>query len=283
MRYDYYESASDLSDIPRAWDTQNNKCLPHFHEGIELVYALEGSFTGAVNNQPVRVNAGEMLINGCYAVHNYDDVPCKSIIAIIPLNAVPSLSTVLTEKHFRDVIITDSESQPLLRLMRMLEEFDDNVLMKRGISYAILGYLMEEVGLAEFGSPGITSFLKDVLTYLAQHFRETLSVEQLATRFGYSTQRFNNLFREGIGYTLPKYVNTLRIRHAARLMMTTTKTMAEITAECGFSSPRIMDQIFREEFGTSPADYIKTHGGGSSAAVHLPVGPQGGSRTPVGN
>lgn len=259
MRYDYYESASDLSDNPRAWDTQNNKCLPHFHEGIELVYALDGSFTGAVNNHPFRVNTGEMLVNGCYAVHSYDDVPCKSIIALIPLNAVPSLSATLTEKHFRDIIIKDAESKPLLRLLRMLEEFEDNILMKRGISFTILGYLMEEIGLADFGDPGITSFLKDVLTYLSQHFREHLSVEQLATRFGYSTQRFTNLFRESIGYTLPKYISILRIRYAARLMMTTAKSMTEIAMECGFATPRIMDQTFREEFGTSPADYIKTH------------------------
>lgn len=259
MRYDYYESASDLSDVPRAWDTQNNKCLPHFHEGIELVYALDGSFTGTVNNQPFQVNAGEMLVNGCYAVHSYDDVPCNSIIALIPLNAVPSLSAVLTEKHFRDIIIKDAETKPLLRLMRLLDEFDGNAVMKRGVSVAILGYLIEELGLADFGDPGITSFLKDVLTYLSQHFREPISAEQLATRFGYSTQRFTNLFREGIGYTLPKYVSTLRIRHAARLMMTTSKSMVEIASECGFANPRIMDQVFREEFGVSPADYIKSH------------------------
>ena len=259
MRYDYYESASDLSDIPRAWDTPNNKCVPHFHEGIELVYALEGSFTGTVNNQPVQVNAGEMLVNSCYVVHSYDDVPCKSIIALIPLNAVPSLSDKLTEKHFRDIIINDAENKPLLRLMRMLQEFDGNILMKRGVSYAILGYLIEELGLAEFGDPGISSFLKDVLTYLSQHFREKLSIEQLATRFGYSTQRFNNLFREGIGYTLPKYVAILRTRHAARLLMTTRKNVSEIAIECGFATAKLLDQSFREVFMMSPAEYVNAH------------------------
>lgn len=259
MRYDYYESASDLSDNPRAWDTPNCRCLPHFHEGIELVYALEGSITGNINNQPFRVNAGEMLINSCYTVHSYDDVPCKAIIALIPLNAVPSLSSALAEKHFRDIIIRDTDAKPLLRLLRMLQEFEGNVLMKRGISFTILVYLMEEIGLTDFGDPGASSFLKDVLTYLSQHFKERLSVEQLATRFGYSAQRFNSLFRERIGYTLPKYVSILRIRHVARLLMTTEKSLSEIAAECGFPNTRLLDQTFREEFHQSPAEYVRTH------------------------
>lgn len=259
MRYDYYESASDLSDVPRAWETGNCRCLPHFHEGIELVYALEGGFTGYVNNQPVQVQPGEMLINSCYAVHSYDDVPCKAMLALIPLNAVPSLSAQLADQHFRDIIVKDSSARPLLRLMRMVQEFDGNLLMKRGVSYAILGYLIEEVGLADFGDPGASSFLKDVLTYLSQHFKEPLSTEQLATRFGYSAQRFNNLFRENIGYTLPKYVSVLRIRHAARLLMTTGKSVSEIAAECGFANARLMDQTFKEYFLMSPAEYVRTH------------------------
>ena len=259
MRYEYYESASDLSNVPRAWRTENCRCLPHFHEGIELAYSLEGSFNATANNQTVSVKPGEMLVHGCYTVHSYEDMPCNALLAVIPLDAVPSLSATLTEKHFRDILIKDAPEKPLLRLMNMLIEFDDNLLMKRGISFAILGYLMEEIGMIEFGDPGVSSFLKDVLTYLSQHFKEPLTVEQLAMRFGYSTQRFTSLFREGIGYTLAKYVSILRARHVARLLMTTNKSITEISGECGFANPRIMDQTFREEFGMSPAEYVKTH------------------------
>ena len=113
--------------------------------------------------------------------------------------------------------------------------------------------------MADFGDPGISGFLKDVLAYLSQHFREQMSVEQLATRFGYSTQRFTSLFREAIGYTLPKYVAILRTRHAARLLMTTGKSVGETAIECGFANVRLLDQSFREVFGMSPAEYVRTH------------------------
>lgn len=258
--YDYYESSHDQTNVPSAWETTNNRCLPHFHAGIELVYVLSGAFTGAINGQRVSVSAGEMLVNGCYTVHGYDDVNCHSIVAIIPLDAVPSLSDALSEKRFRDILIHDDVSRTLLRLMRMMIEFTGNPTMQRGVGLALLGYLIQNIGLTEFGDPGVSSFLRDVLTYLAAHFRENLTMEQLSTRFGYSSHRFASLFREGIGYTLPKYVNGLRTRYAARQLLTTSKTVSEIAAESGFSSPRILDQAFREEFGMSPAEYVKKRG-----------------------
>lgn len=258
--YDYYESIHDQTNVPSAWETTNNHCLPHFHAGIELVYVLSGSFTGVINGQPVSVSTGEMLVNGCYTVHGYDDVNCRSIVALIPLDAVPSLRDALTGKRFRDLLIHDDVSRTLLRLMRMLIEFAGNPTMQRGVSLALLGYLIQNLGLVEFGDPGVSSFLRDVLTYLAVHFREPLTVEQLSTRFGYSSQRFHSLFREGTGYTLPKYLNGLRTRYAARQLLTTSKTVSEIAAESGFASPRTLDQAFKEEFEMSPAEYVKKRG-----------------------
>lgn len=252
-----YEWQMDNMLLPQTWHSRNCRCMPHFHAGIELVYVLEGSFTGIINGKPLEIKANQMLINSCYAVHSYDESELRAIITVIPMAIVPTLKKRLTSSRFISNVVDDDADRTLSKFMLMLKTFSDNNTMQSGLSLALLGYLIERVGLQDVEASDHSNLLCRILMYLNENFKEPLTVEMLSEYFGYSRSRFSHLFKANLGYSLPRYLNTLRIRHAAELLLTTDMTVTQIALESGFNNTHTFYTAFRSVFDQTPAEFLR--------------------------
>ncbi|MDO4357082.1 MAG: AraC family transcriptional regulator [Clostridia bacterium] len=252
-----YEWQRDDMQLPLTWFSHNCHCMPHFHAGIELVYVCKGSFSGIINGKAVEIRENQMLVNSCYAVHAYDNSRLEAIITVIPMNAVPTLKKKLTASRFSANVITDDEDLTLSKFMLMMKTFSENKYMQCGLSEALLGYLIERVGLESVDASDHSNLLCRILMYLNENFKEPLTVETLSEYFGYSRSRFSHLFKANLGYSLPRYLNTLRIRHAAELLLRTDMTVTQIALESGFNNTHTFYTAFRSVFGQTPAEYLR--------------------------
>lgn len=252
-----YEWQMDNMQLPQTWNSRNCRCMPHFHAGIELVYVSEGSFTGIINGKPLEVKANQMLINSCYAVHAYEASDLHATISVIPMNAVPTLKKKLTSSRFSANIVDDDADGTLSKFMLMLKTFSENKTMQQGLSLALLGYLIERVGLQDVDASDHSNLLCRILMYLNENFKDPLTVETLSEYFGYSRSRFSHLFKANLGYSLPRYLNTLRIRYAAELLLSTDMTVTQIALESGFNNTHTFYTAFRSVFEQTPAEFLR--------------------------
>ncbi|MBN2640205.1 MAG: helix-turn-helix domain-containing protein, partial [Victivallales bacterium] len=55
------------------------------------------------------------------------------------------------------------------------------------------------------------------------------------------------------------FINQLRVRKAARLLLSSQQEIWEIMYECGFNSHAYFLKCFRKSFGMSPRQYIKVN------------------------
>lgn len=262
-----YEWQMDNIQTPQTWHSRNCRCMPHFHAGIELVYVLEGSFTCIINGKSLEIKANQMLINSCYAVHSYDESDLRAIITVIPMSIVPTLKKKLTSSRFLSNVVDDDADGTLSRFMLMLKTFSENKTMQHGLSLALLGYLIERVGLQEVEASDHANLLCRILMYLNENFREPLTVETLSEYFGYSRSRFSHLFKANLGYSLPRYLNTLRIRYAAELLLSTDMTVTQIALESGFNNTHTFYTAFRSVFNQTPAEFLREQGSVSEDAA----------------
>ena len=69
---------------------------------------------------------------------------------------------------------------------------------------------------------------------LDQHFFEATNLNDAAARLGISRRRFTQLFRQVTGSSWLAHIRRLRIAHARRLLVQTTRTVLSIAFECGF-------------------------------------------------
>lgn len=81
-----------------------------------------------------------------------------------------------------------------------------------------------------------------------------LSVEDIAGRLGLSRVQFYRKIKAITNYSPAEMVRILRLRHAEKLLKTTSQTVSEISYAVGFSSPSYFSKCYKDYFGQSPTD-----------------------------
>ncbi len=91
--------------------------------------------------------------------------------------------------------------------------------------------------------------------YLEEHYPEINSISAAASKCHVSTAYFSRLFRRHAGVTAERFLATLRVNHAARLLQQTKLSVKEAGHMVGFKDPYHFSRLFKRLHGTSPAKF----------------------------
>jgi transcriptional regulator GlxA family with amidase domain len=97
--------------------------------------------------------------------------------------------------------------------------------------------------------------LRDLLAWVADNLQSKFSVSTLARRAAMSPRNFARIFREEIGETPARHIETLRVEAARRQLETTVSPLEEVADICGFRSAEILRRTFFRRIGTTPGKY----------------------------
>ena len=100
-------------------------------------------------------------------------------------------------------------------------------------------------------------FIDNINFYIKEHLSERLSVEDIATHFGYSRSRLSTLYKQHTGMGLNKAINMEKHLKARQLLIETDYSVSEISAMLGFSSPQYFTNTFEKSTGMSPSNYAR--------------------------
>ena len=100
--------------------------------------------------------------------------------------------------------------------------------------------------------------LRPVISYIDEHFREKIYIEELSAMINVSPDYFTKMFKESIGKTPIDYINGMRVNAAMDLLCTTEMSMTEIAESIGFCNPNYFHKIFKQYMLTSPLAYKKS-------------------------
>ena len=99
--------------------------------------------------------------------------------------------------------------------------------------------------------------LRPVISYIDEHFRDKIYIEELSAMINVSPDYFTKMFKESIGKTPIDYINGMRVNYAMDLLCTTEMPMTEIADAIGFCNPNYFHKIFKQYMLTSPLAYRK--------------------------
>lgn len=91
--------------------------------------------------------------------------------------------------------------------------------------------------------------------FMAQHYRESLSVARITQAVDLHPNYAMQLFRKQCGMSLWDYLTRLRISHAQRLLITTDWKIHRIAMESGYSSPSRFYEAFTRISRCTPREY----------------------------
>lgn len=95
----------------------------------------------------------------------------------------------------------------------------------------------------------------EALDYCKAHYRESITLQLISSKFFVSPSHFSRLFKQNTGFHLPEYLNALRIREAQRLLRETKLKISEIAEEVGYANITHFNRKFKLATQMSPLEY----------------------------
>lgn len=97
--------------------------------------------------------------------------------------------------------------------------------------------------------------VKRLITYIEGHFREKISLEDLARFSQYNRTYVSTLFKHTIGINFYEYLTRVRFQNALLELAATSKNLTEIAIGNGFPDLKSFNARFRETLHRTPAQY----------------------------
>ena len=99
------------------------------------------------------------------------------------------------------------------------------------------------------------SAVMELKSYIADHFRSSLSAARAARQMGVSRSTLHRYARQWLGMGFQEYVQKTRLEESKRLLDVGRYSVVRIARECGFSSSGYFIRVFKKSERKTPQQY----------------------------
>ena len=125
-----------------------------------------------------------------------------------------------------------------------------------GYIHVILGLVMDKIFLDTDAQSHDSLIPSKMLLYVNENFRSEITLDTLASKFGYHKSYVSRYFKQCFQVGFCEYLSAVRLKNAMILMNEQKHSITHCAMESGFNSMRTFYRVFRDEFGCSPGDYL---------------------------
>ena len=97
----------------------------------------------------------------------------------------------------------------------------------------------------------------DSLQYFYKHYREKISIAQLAQIAHLSEKSYSNKFYKYTGHKPQKYMTMYRVERAIELITLQTLNMNEVAEQAGFNNQMYFSRVFKKHMDMTPSQYLE--------------------------
>lgn len=248
----------------------------HWHEHMEFLFFVSGSAVIECGSNPVSCRSGDLCVVNSNELHygfsTSDDLSYYAMIVDISLlhsHAMDAVETKFITPIIRNRILFQnlvSGDEEMNRCMQsIIQELQRQELgyelsvkshLYRMLSLLVRKYVATTTELDEYRNRlKELERLAPVFAYIDDHYKEKLSVQQLADIAGLSRYHFSRLFKQVTDKSLIEYVNLIRINKAENMLRSKSMNISEIAMETGFSDIYYFSRTFKKLKKMSPTEW----------------------------
>jgi AraC-like DNA-binding protein len=251
----------------------------HWHERVEIVYILRGSFRASINGIPHQGNQGDIITINAGLIHGFYEPSPGAYARIFQFGLEIFDETLLEiqDRRFRGPVFS---RRPLITLSQdgkihsrlegllvdIFEEFQRKSsgyrLVIKSKIYELAVMFLRDIPPERF-PPKETSSKKTNTRYLERIFSSMLenydnpdfSLENAAAEIGLSKYHFSRLLKEQTGQGFHDHLTRIRLRQAEKDLVESGRPVIDIAYTCGFGSLATFNRLFKAYTGASPSVY----------------------------
>lgn len=172
----------------------------------------------------------------------------------------PSIEVMVDAIHTKDGdIYTAAGVTAGIDLALALVEEDFGRKLMLDVARMLVVFGKRPGGQSQFSSHLISelceSRLSAAIDWIRQNYKNEIDTATLADRVSMSARNFVRVFKQELGITPTKFLEKIRLEVAVKLLEESTKSIAKISSECGFSSDDHFRQAFARTFKVTPQQY----------------------------
>ncbi|MGY4688651.1 response regulator transcription factor [Salibacterium sp. K-3] len=97
--------------------------------------------------------------------------------------------------------------------------------------------------------------IDNTIHYIHENFQKDIKAQQVAENHFITPNYFSLLFRQETGFSFSEYLNSLRIKKAAELLVNTSNRVFEIAEYVGYKEYKYFVKVFKKHMGITPTHY----------------------------
>lgn len=236
--------------------------VPHTHNHTELFYIVGGKGQFFIEDQCFPVDVNNLVIINPNVIHTEASLnaqPLEYIVLGIDgielANSENSNGQFCMLDHFESVEIS-SCLRNILREMELKNTGYEDIC--QAYMEILIIRLMRSTSLAVPAEPQTISGNRQcaaVRRHIDVHFKEPLTLEQLAEEAHMNKFYLSHAFKREYGVSPINYMITKRIEESKYLLAETDLSLSQVAQMLGFSSPSYFSQVFRRTQNLSPMEY----------------------------
>ena len=252
-------------------------CSLHIHSAIELLYVSEGSYKVYLNDEPLIIEQGDLVLFCSNTMHHVvaGDFPQNSyyVVKIAPSffinfskNGTDYIMRFVIDKKgkknlWKSEELAGSEIKRILEQLieeYMLQKYASDVVLKLKVTELMVAILRDDPFSPEAEGHRSLRIIYNITNYIQSNYNEDIDEKKLAADHGMSYSYFSRTFKAVTGMTFKSYLNRVRTNKAEQLLLLENRTISEVASACGYNSISYFIKVYRSIKGVSPYKHIKT-------------------------
>lgn len=220
--------------------------IAHFHDSIEFIFVVNGSYGVHINAEEQVLQSGEGAFIDSFVPHFYFAQGEAEGYAVVIGRQLIFNDT--PEDTFQCFLGKNECFPRIISFVEAIGEFASlNDEIKVGFANTIVGLLRGFCPIQRRSISRISQTFVQVLQYINRNFRENITLKSLAARFGYDPNYFSLLFNKFTDMHLKEYLNRRRINEVMKIKVSDpSRSLAGIAFECGFLSEKTFYRAYKQ-------------------------------------
>ncbi|MBR4027811.1 MAG: AraC family transcriptional regulator [Lachnospiraceae bacterium] len=252
-----YENKSD--DFTIEWKKPTH-FPPHLHQVVEMVYVIKGTLEIGVGQELYHMEKGDFAVIFPNVIHHYQvfcDGESKALYLLVSPKMFPNYMEEL--EHccpVYPIIHKENLHIDITKAIKALVDVDkNNERLIQAYVQMIFAHIFSEMKMMEKESVNGDNLIYKAVAYVAEHFREKITLDKMASDLGVSKYVLSRLFSKTFYCNFVNYINGIRLEYATAMMNNSKESITNICYACGFESQRTFNRVFKERYKITPREY----------------------------
>lgn len=155
----------------------------------------------------------------------------------------------------RRYLKTEADPADESKMVRQIAEMFRERLSQEETQQRVLNCYETAMELSASGPTGSPASIQTAVAYIRSHYRENLSLSDVANRCGISEVYLSKRFKREMNVSFVSYVNGLRIEAARELLRDSSLSLREISDRTGFRNYNYFIKVFKDITGATPMHF----------------------------